>query len=143
MREIIFRGKRVDNGELVYGDLRRHNNELFIYWETTNWKACSPLKPIVQNKAKIDASTLGQYTGLKDKNGKEIYEGDIVKQTISKEQIEPKQYFIYEIVFDNGMFTIKDRLTGYQDCTGLKHKIKTIEVIGNIYEHPHLLGYQP
>lgn len=70
MREIKFRGKRLDNGEWIEGDLLRMNGHWFIFPDPA---------PGGVDKYEVDPATVGEFTGLKDKNGKEIYEGDIIE----------------------------------------------------------------
>ena len=76
---------------------------------------------------------LMQFTGLLDKNGKEIYEGDIVKADY---QTDP-----FEVLYLNACFTARDRMGHFIGAIGLDHpKVEaTCEIIGNIYENPELL----
>lgn len=122
MREIKFRAKdRV--GVWVYGDLRLTSREPHIWTD-----------PYTSHI--INTETIGQYTGLKDKTGKEVYEGDIVKSISGKVGyvIFLQQEMGYVVVWDNCDTRLghRNRGGGYE-CDG------SIEVIGNIYDNHELL----
>lgn len=127
MREIKFRGKRIDNGEWVYGD-RWHDayhKQTFIIPENV-------MMPIEEEDAvEVRPETVGQSTGLIDKNGKEIYEGDIVRFTSSYSFIDS------DIIYHEWGFE-----TGNRDAQGLPyyltHRDYTVEVIGNVHDNPEM-----
>lgn len=163
MREILFRGKRVDNGSWVYGDFTKPCN---IVWIEEDKRLNNDL---VIFDEKVQEETLGQYTGLKDKSGKKIFEGDIVrKQTFGKmrdistyenekEFKEHKRFLIkkngcifdseyeyhhnYDYVVEwelNGFYPFADSPENCGHCGGAENNLEC-EVIGNIYDNPELL----
>lgn len=122
MREILFRGKF--GNEWKYGFLSIEPKGLVIK---------EPYKNESSNVWHIDADTIGQYTGLTDKNGTKIFEGDIVKygDTVHNVVFEQRNGTAY---FGLVYSTLETLSFGYyQD-------LKQIEVIGNIYDNPELLG---
>ena len=141
MREIKFRGKRLDNGEWVYGCLCCIDNEPVIVKGSMKWVDGSKL--YCNTFHFVIPESVGQYTGLKDKNGKEIYEGDIVELTNTYKGMNTKS--IVEIAFIDFTFAGKWRdeysPSGYMynPLGSYNFPIVTIEVIGNIYDNPELL----
>ena len=119
MRTIKFRGKRIDNGEWVYGYLA---DEDYI----------NDIDSIDLSSIKVDRDTVGQFTGLFDKNGKEIYEGDILFIGV-KEGAR-----IYnKVCIKDGCFGYVGENTG--ELMPFCHYNVTEKIVGNIYDNPELL----
>lgn len=126
MRNIIFRGKRLDNGEWIYGGLLQSNKyELpckCAYMPSPTLTGESFWKVLLDYE--VDPATVGQYTGLQDKNGKKIFEGDILSDGA----------FTYEVRYKGtGFVTILDGHVYTMDTRPTKI------VIGNIHDNPDLL----
>ena len=129
-REIKFRGKRFDNGKWVFGDLlTKHPHHKGL--------------TIVENGVlhhEVDPETVGQYTGLKDKNGVEIYEGNICRAAVYKDPITLRKSIMINslVVLRNGAFT----LDGHKRLPDGFRTLPTLdgcEVIGDIHDNPELL----
>ena len=147
MREIIFRAKRVDNGEWVEGfyfcmvhDDGSHVHH-FIMPLGVDLSFGTPIEKI---QVEIDANTICQYTGLTDKNGNKVWENDIIKHHFGNE-VAPIRFAVYQSCFDN----TKTGHTGfYVDWNGksalrkdLGYWVNMIDcnVIGNIIDNPELI----
>lgn len=130
MRVIKFRGKRLDNGEWVFGDLLRMYGTPFIYPDPA---------PNGWNDYEVIPGTVGQFTGLLDKNGKEIYEGDIVSY---KYPIWRPDSFVRNEINYIGFRQSECKFIVV--CKNRHHDLHEpynlqVEVIGNIYDNPELL----
>ena len=137
MREILFRGKRTDNGTWAYGYLFCIWERTYLCWGTTN---------DVPNMKEVIPETVGQFTGLTDKNGKMIFEGDIVKCTDTINDFEfnavvefgnpnGEYNWGYQLKFISGEESNFDILC----WVDMKETGAYIEIIGNIHDNPELL----
>lgn len=90
--------------------------------------------PVTPGGIDIDENTIGQYTGIDDKNGKEIYEGDIVKYRDSRGQ------HIEKVIFDKGCFYAGMHWGSSTRVAPKLINTRITEVIGNAYDNPELLG---
>lgn len=143
MREIKFRGKRLDNGEWEYGDLLQYDDgSVCIGVHSKNYTDDGFNVGQYHHIAPVNEDTVGEFTGLKDRNGKEVYEGDIIRFSNPYLIIsQGKQSF--------GMVKYYDALAGFalynspedkfpMECDWLKIDGST-KVFGNIHDHKYLL----
>lgn len=139
MREIIFRGKRLDNGEWVEG--------YFVNLWMINYQKHQPI--ITDNNAvsyDVDPSTISQYTGLKDKNGKRIFDGDIlhiakIADALGGYYRPPLDYHVnvvvkwdlcawmWETLCEDKRYISFPNAWSHYEC----------EIIGNVHDNPELL----
>ena len=148
MREILFRGKQVSDGEWIEG---------YVFPQVIDGgyaPLCITTEPICANDyseilgdwAIVDSSTVGQYTGLTDKNGKKIFEGDIIRVKYSiRCPIEVGNSFrigtydtdyIASVIFDDCRFCLA-KANG--ETREIPLSSENIEVIGNIHDDPEML----
>lgn len=125
MREILFRGKEIGADRWVHGSLDIHKSGVVVIMSD---------EIVASIYARVEPDTVGQYTGLTDKNGKKIFEGDIVKIDIAG--------LIFNAVckFHSGSFGLVWHYMGvdrWQAFTSICHV--EYEVIGNIHDNPELM----
>ena len=154
MREILFRGKRADNGEWIYGYYIRYG------WTRQEKDYIVPSYASDLYAKEVIPETVGQYTGLTDKNGKKIFEGDIIRyadlddyncylESIDNPEVYDKIYLRNIWKIDEVVYGIK---VGYPAFDLNKHNFETnglselsesgqhfYEVIGNAHDNPELL----
>ena len=147
MREIKFRGKNLNTKEWVYGDLLQWNDgETAIGVHGQFIDDGYHFNENYDKTPYVDETTVGQYTGLKDKNGKEIYEGDLIKAPsgriyaviFSTWKHEEKRKFLKIIdIYEHTGWCIS--LDGVNPCELLDSEVCQGSVIGSVYDNPELL----
>ena len=129
MREILFKAKRIDNGEWVEGYVVRKRGLYFIY-DIVNSESCR------QNNYEIDPETICQFTGLCDKNGKKIWENDILMAHLDESYPEDTTYETVEWGVAGWVTHEANSVDRqYLDEFDLEH----FEVVGNIFDNKELL----
>lgn len=140
-REILFRAKKVDGGEWVYGYIVKKHGLYFLY-DIKNSDTCR------QNNYLVEEDTICQYTGLTDKNGKQIFEGDILRGFQYPFCHDGEYNYYAEIIFADCSFmtyTHKNPLSCVRGISDGNTELMECwvsedwEVIGNIYDNPELL----
>ncbi|WP_314923012.1 YopX family protein [Prevotella pallens] len=139
-REILFRGKSIGTGEWLYGYLFNYgltapsNVPCISVCVPTSWEEAYSLYA-------VHPDTIGQYTGLKDKDGNKIFEGDILEY-IGKRKDNMNKVYRRKVVFHEGMFALLSK--ELQAYSALKHHCMedgrfAWSVIGNIHDNPELM----
>lgn len=128
MREILFRGKRLDNSEWVYGSF------IQVEHEDGSFATAIFQKKDAGGDTEVSPATVGQYTGLNDKNGKRIFEGDIVDVKEDSGCYGFGGKLILPVEYQDGGFS-PFAIPGWE-CTANPEECV---VIGNIHDNPELL----
>lgn len=143
MREILFRGKRIDTGEWVEGSLLiaiDYLTDKLLHIIASNPTAFPHSE--VSGCDSVDPNTVGQYAGLKDKNGKRIFEGDICRVCLDPEicisRIQNDQRIAAFVMRHN-----ENECSTFLDMWFAKRRVGDrvwIEVIGNVHDNPELVN---
>ena len=126
-REILFRGKRVDNGEWVEGGFFENSEEEgLVTYIFAHIGGAIPAFP----------ESVGQFSGFYGKNGVKIFDGDIIKYVVRKRTKD--HTYITKVIHKNGFVPLENQSI-FMNMAFLSLVVLQIEVIGNIYENPELL----
>lgn len=116
MREIKFRGKQKNGGEWIYGYLFCIWQQAYILWGTVNGNP--DMKEVIPE-------SVGKFTGIKDKNGKEIYESDLIRDDAG---------YLWCVAFGKGEFYLYSKEESIRPDRRINERLKYLEVIGNEFE---------
>ena len=132
LRQILFKGKRKDTGEWVEGYFTRYNPTFFGTTAVIETK---------ENDYEVSLKTVGQFTGLFDKNGKKIFEDDVIEYSANEPAIEV--YMTGIVVFDKGEYIGLPCVRKGRDRNTPIIPIRTdsshVKVIGNIHDDASVL----
>ena len=138
MRDIIFRGKRVDNGEWVYGYYCFYPHRTGYCTQTVSeWDRDRHIITTRSGAFEVSPETVGQYIGIEDKNNKIIYTGDIVKTKVVTYD-ETIREVVFQVVWNQSyveyQFANKEFM---YECVNFEQR--DLEVVGNVFDNPELL----
>lgn len=138
MRTIKFRG-RDEDGNWLYGDLRQRMG----YYPAIIESYCTDEGKVGYREVAVEENTVGQFTGLKDKDGQEIYEGDVLSDSAGKGILHFVEYDDEEGAFVGLMPELGKDERGRTHSTGLRQwwvNKNFKHVVGNIHDNPELLN---
>lgn len=133
MREILFKAKRIDNGEWVEGYYVK-NKGIHTKFPSVIFTNIDTMLPECFDFYEVDENTLCQYTGLTDKNGRKIWENDVV----SMKYVDFVCNGVIEYKTENARFVFREFDDVYGADYGFDHTCE-MEVIGNIFDNSELL----
>lgn len=137
-REILFRGKLEYNGKWIYGDLLQYENgDVAIFGEKLSSFGCECTE--MSKRDRVIPDTIGQYTGLKDKDGNKIFEGDILEY-IGKRKDNMNKVYRRKVVFHEGMFALLSKELPVYSALNyhcMEDGRSAWSVIGNIHDNPN------
>ena len=134
-RKILFRGQRLNNSEWIEGNLLLSDDgkvARIIIWNNIGY-----------DEYPVDPATIGQYTGVVDKNGKQVYEGDIIGYTDTG---ETSVFGVVKWYHEGNFYINSDSYCNYtsdNDCANVGYMLNRattkLQVMGNIYDNPSML----